>query len=150
MANINYDIRHGFFDLLLASGNTAFRAAIAKTVGGTTYHKLYYVQAPQAFPDGTTLVTPPYVVFNILPIEPDRDSATKFYSCWVQLLVSSLSATECEDIAGYITAILEDSESRLTIGAYTVREIRRQAQINLGVVETVNNIAVQYSLIFEG
>jgi hypothetical protein len=68
----------------------------------------------------------------------------------VQLLVSSLSATECEDIAGYITAILEDSESRLTIGAYTVLEIRRQAQINLGVVETVNNIAVQYSLIFEG
>jgi len=148
MANINYAIRKGFYDKLVPSGSTTLKTALKQTVSTVDYFKLYYHQAPQ-FVTGTTALTLPYVVLDILPIDPDRDSGTKLYRCTLQLLVSASTIGNCEDIAGYITDALEDSESTLTFTGYQTVEIRRQPQINLGFIEHVWNIAVQYSIIIQ-
>lgn len=146
MANIANDVRHGIYDRLLSSNS--LKAALAKTVNGTTYYKVYYERAPQALPDGKTLVAPPFVVYTLLPIDSDRDSATKIYRVWIQFLVSSEDLATCEAIAGNITDVMEDSEAGLSIGAYRVVEVRRQSQVSLPIEEWAYNIAVQYSVIF--
>ncbi len=145
MANVNYDIRKGFFDKLL-SGSTSFKTAISKTDGGTARFKLFYEEAPQVFPGTQYAVAPPYVVMAILPIVQSRDSAVSLYDCTVQFLVSSLTKSECENIAGYVTDLLEDCEASLTIGTYLNVNILRGPQINLPRIDNVYNIAVQYSI----
>jgi hypothetical protein len=150
VANIAYDIRKGFYDLLLASGNTALRAKLAQVIDSGTDYKLYYIIAPQYLSNGKTPCVPPYVVMAMLPITPDMDTATKMYRVWVQFLVSATTVTECESISGMLTDILEDSEARLTIGSYHVVEIRRQPEIVLPSEENVANMIIQYSLLIHG
>ena len=148
VANINNDIRTWFYNRLLTG--TTFKADISKVVGSTTVYRLYYYQAPQVFPGTTTPVEPPYVVMDILPISQDRDSASKFYSCTLQFLVSSIaSIAECETIAGHITDLLEDCEASMSVGTYQVIKITREPQINLPQVDRVFNIAVQYSILIQ-
>ena len=148
MANIQADIRSGFYTLL-TTGTTVFKTAITKVVGASTFIRLYYSQAPQVYPGTTSEVDPPYVIFDILPIDQEMDTATKLYRCTVQFLVASLSVGECENICGYISDMLEDSESSLTIGTYKVIEIRRQPQIYQGEVDKVCTGIVQYSIIIQ-
>lgn len=148
MANISNDIRTGFYNRLLTG--TLFKATIVQMVGATTFYKLYYHLAPQAFPGTTTTVTPPYVVFDELPITQDRDTGSKYYTCTLQFLISSLaSISECETIAGLITDLLEDCERSLTIGTYLVISILRGPQIKLPQVDRVFNMVVQYTVVLQ-
>jgi hypothetical protein len=148
VANLNYDIRSGLFTFLLDVGNVDLRSAIAKTIKSTTYYRLYYDQAAQTF-DGINKVDVPFIVLTILPIEPDLDTVSRFYRCWIQFLVSAPSISGAENLATLLTDLLDDSEGDLAFGTHRVIEIRRQPQINLPTVEGVANIAVQYSLIIE-
>lgn len=148
MANILQDIRKGFYDRLL-SGTTALKTLITKVVGATTFYRLYYDQAPQVFPGTSTAVAPPFIVISILPIDQDRDTASRFYRCIVQFLVASLSLSECETLAGYVMDQLEDAEASITVGTYRLLEIRRQPLIFLGQSEQVYTAVVQYSIILQ-
>lgn len=147
MPNINNDIRVGFFNKLLTG--TALKAAVAQVSGGTTHYKIYYQQAPQEIPGTSAAVVLPYVTMSILPILQDRDSVSKWYAATVQFLVAALTPGEAETIAGHLTDLLEDCESTLTIGLYTTVQITRGEQVNLGAIDEVENIAVQYGIIIE-
>lgn len=148
MANILTDIRTGFFTKLL-TGTTSFKSAIDITVGLTTFYRLWYDEAPQVYAGTTTHVEPPWVTFSILPVDEDRDSCSKFYSCTVQFTIAALSVGECETIAGYLTALLDDCEASLSIGAYRVLDVRRQSVSFQGKLDNVYSIIVQYSLLIE-
>jgi hypothetical protein len=147
MANINNDIRVGVFTKLLTG--TALKAAVAQASGGTMYYKIYYNRAPQVLPGTTADVSLPFVVFDVLPINPSRDSGTKWYETSVQFVVGSLTASECETIAGLITDLMEDCEATLTIGTYATVQVLREPQVNLGEIEGVHNIAVQYGIMVQ-
>jgi hypothetical protein len=146
MANILADIRKGFYDKL-TTGTSSFKTAIKKTIATVDYYKLYYHLAPQVHPGTTTAVELPFVVFDILPVNEDEDSETKLHDCTVQFLVASLTVGECENIAGYITDLLEDTT--LTIGAYKFIEIRRQPLMPAAQNDGVWNSTVQYSIIIQ-
>ena len=148
MANVNYDIRKGVLDKLL-TGTTSFKTAISKTVGATTFYRLYYSEVPQVYQGTSTAATPPWVAFSILPIIPERDSATKWYQFTLQFNVSALTQTDCDSLAGYLTDLMEDSEASLTIGTYQTVSVLRAPQVNLPKVDNVYNIAVQYSVIIQ-
>jgi hypothetical protein len=147
MANIQNAVRQGIYNRLVGASN-AFRSAIAQVVSSTTYYKLFYGEAPQYIVN-ETLVTLPYVVLSILPIMPDRDSATKWYSCTVQFNVAAASVSECETLVGLLTDRMEDCEAYLTVSGYSVIRIDRAPQADLGPVDGVWNISVQYSLVFQ-
>jgi hypothetical protein len=135
----------------MLTGTTSFKTALTKVVGVTTFYKFYYHQAPQVYPGTTTPIDPPYVVFDILPIDPDRDSASEFYRCTIQFLVASLALGDCENVAGYINDLLDVKgvEATITIGNYKLLEVRRAAQNFLGQIELVYNISIEYSIILQ-
>ncbi len=148
MANIQTEIRKGIVSKLIPSGSNALKTAIQLQLTSTpTYgYKLFYHIAPQLYPGSSLSVAPPYVVFDILPITQDRDSANKFYDFTARFLVSASDLGTCENIAGYISDLLEDSESSLSFSGYYTIKVLRQPQINLGLTDLVWNIAVQFSI----
>ena len=146
MANILKDIRTGFYTTL-TTGTTDFKTAIKKAIATVDYYRLYYHEAPQVYPGTTTAIEEPYVVFDILPVEQDRDTACKLYRTTVQFLVASLTVGECENIAGYITDLLETATP--TFGTYLLVETRREPQIFLGKQDVVYTCIVQYSIIIQ-
>lgn len=131
MANIQNAIRTGTYTKLIPSGSNTFKTAIGS--------QLYFHVAKQ----GESL---PYVVYDLLPITAERDTVQKFYECVLQFNISSLTLGNCEDIAGYLNDLLEDSESSLTITGYKTIRIEREPQINLGQTDLVWTIVVQYRL----
>ena len=147
--NIQYVIRKGFFDKLIPSGTTTLKTALKQTVASTDYFKFYYGEAPQNV-TGTTAIALPYVVMSLLPITQESDTATQWYQTLVQFNVAALDLVTAEDIAGYLCAALEDSESTLSISGYGVISIIRGPQIDMGKIEQVWNIVVQYSLTIQG
>lgn len=145
MSNIDLDIRKGLYERLTAAANT-FRTAIAQTVGATTFYKLFDEEAPQQFPGTTTDVKPPYVVMDILPITPARDSADTIETCSVAFNICSLTKIECGNIAGLLADRLDDCELSLSIGTFKVVRIQKEFQMRLPRLDLVYNIVVQYSL----
>jgi len=129
MANIQNAIRVGVYSKLIPSGSNTFKTAISS--------RLYFHIALQ----GAAL---PYVVYDLLPINQDRDTVNKFYNFIVQFIVSSSAISECETVAGYLTDLLEDSESTLSFTGYSTIRIEREPQVNLGQIDNVWNIAVPY------
>jgi len=129
MANISNAIRVGIFSKLIPSSSNTFKTSITS--------RLYFHVAQQ----GASL---PYVVYDLLPIGAERDSANKFYDFIVQFVVSSLTIGECETVAGYLVDQLEDSESSLSFTGYKTIRIEREPQVNLGQIDLVWNIAVSY------
>ena len=142
MANINQIIRQGIYTRLVGATNT-FRTAI--TLSGT-YYKLFYHIAPQLFPGTTTAMTLPYVVFDFLPINQEKDSANKYYDLIIQFNVASNTQTDCENISGYLFDRLEDSESSLSFTGYENVIIKREPYIPPFLVDNVWNATVQYRL----
>jgi len=147
--NILYYIRKGFYDKLIPSGTNTFKTSVLQTVSGTSYYKLYHHLAPQVIPGTKTDVTLPYVVYDTLPITQERDSAVKWYRCMMQFVVAGSSQSEAEDVAGYLTDLLEDSEASLSFTGYTTLGIFREPMISQGFIEGVWNIVVQYSIIIQ-
>ena len=145
--NLQYYIRKGLFDLLLA--NTALKTAITQTVSATPYYKLYFHEAPQAIPGTSTDVTLPYIVMDLLPISQMRDTATKLYSFTVQFLCAGATLSDVEGLAGNITTAVEDKETSTTMTSHTVISILRDSQINQGLIDGIWNLVVQYSLIIQ-
>jgi hypothetical protein len=88
----------------------------------------------------------PYVVYDLLPINAERDSVNKFYEFIMQFVVSSSAISECETISGYLTDLLEDSESTLSFTGYSTIRIEREPQVSLGQIDNVWNIAVPYRI----
>lgn len=147
MANIQNAVRQGIYNRLVGASN-AFRTAVTQVVSTVSYYKLFYMEAPQ-YVTAEVLVTLPYVVMSILPILPDRDSASKWYSCTVQFNVAAASVSECETLTGLLTDRMEDCEAYLSLSGYSVVKIDRAPQVDLGPVDGVWNISVQYSLLFQ-
>ena len=138
MAEVHNAIRVGFYTRLIGATNT-FKTAVYKSV---TYPGLYYNIANT----GETL---PYTVFDILPINPDRDTGNKFYEAIVQFRTAHSTLGGCETICGYLKDRLEDSESSLSFSGYTTLRIERQQEIPLGIIDNVWNIVDQYKIQLE-
>lgn len=143
--NIKTRIREGFYNRLTGESNT-FRTAITLSSGK---YKLFYHIVPQVFPQTTTPINSPYVVLDILPINQDRDTGNKFYEFIVQFRVSSLTAQNCEDVAGLLIERLEDSESNLTFTDYLTIRITRESQIDLGFSENIWGAVIQYRVLLQ-
>lgn len=147
--NILYYIRKGFYEKLIPAGSNTFKTSVLQAVSGTSYYKLYSDLAPQTIPGTKTDVTLPYVVMTTLPVGQERDSGTKWYMCTVQFLVAGSTQSEAEDVAGYLTDLLEDSESTLAFTGYYTLSINREPLISQGFTEGVWNIVVQYRIIIQ-
>lgn len=138
MAEVHNAIRTGFYTRLMGATNT-FKTAVYKSA---TYPGLYYNIANT----GETL---PYTVFDILPINPSLDSASKFYECLIQFNVAHTTLGGCETIAGYLNDRLDDSLSSLSFTGYSALRFDRRPEIPLGIIDNVWNIIVQYGLYLE-
>jgi hypothetical protein len=94
-------------------------------------------------------VNSPYVVLDVLPINQDRDTGNKFYEFIVQFRVASLTAQNCEDVAGLLIERLEDSENNLTFTDYLTIRITRESQIDLGFSENIWGAVIQYRVLLQ-
>lgn len=147
--DINHDIRVGFISKLTGS-SSPFRTAVAVTVAGVTYYRVYYDEVRQDYGDAAkTHITPPWVVMSILPITQSRDTAVKFYRCTVQLTVAALTQLECDSVAGKLCDLLEDSEASLSFEGYFTVEVNREAQTNMPKSDEVYSTVVQYSILIQ-
>jgi hypothetical protein len=139
MAEVHSSIRNGIESRLIGATNT-FKTAVYKSVNKPG---LYYNIA-------ATGESVPYVVMDILPINPSRDTGTKFYDAIVQFNVSHSTLSNCESVCGYLTDRLEDSEASLTFTGFSIRRIDRKPEIPLGITDNVWNIIIQYGINLEG
>lgn len=136
----------------LVGANNNFRDYIAQSIqvliNPPTFdivYKLFFNEAPMFLPEyATTKTTFPYVVFDILPITTERDSASKFYSFIVQFRIAALTQEDAENIMNELVSLIEDSESTFTFTDYSVIRIDKQPVIALGKIQNVFNIVVPY------
>ena len=146
--NVSYKIRKGITDRLL-TGTTDFKTAITQTINGTGYQKLYFKLAPQVIPGTQTPITLPFVVMDLMPINQERDSATRLYRTTISFLVAALTQVEAEDVAGYLSDLLEDSDEHLSFSPFLPVSILRYPQITMGYNEPAWSIVVQYALMVQ-
>lgn len=144
MANLLNAIRAGIYSKL--SSDVGIISAVTQVVGMTSHVKVYSPLAPAEVPGTTTRVTLPYVVFEILPVLQDRDSASKWYTFSVQVMVGTQTLAAGEDLIGKITTCLEDSESSLSITGYTVLSVMRESQQFVTFSESVWSCSIQYNI----
>ena len=148
MANILTTIRDGIHSFLI-TGTNSFKTSITQTESSTDYYNLFYHQGEQVLPGTQVDVDFPYVVFDVLPLSTDRDSATKTYECIVQFNVAALTADNSEDVMGYLIDKLEDSESSLIFTNYNLIRIDKQPIVPLGKIDNVWNISIPYLITIE-
>lgn len=123
-------IRKGWHSRLVGSTNPF------NTVIGS---QLYFMIAPKG-------IDAPYSVFSLLPINPSRDSANKFYKCVIQCNHYAETEGDCEQIVSYYYDRMEDCETDLIIDGFKVNRVEREPQIPLGYVNKLWGIATQYRL----
>lgn len=141
-----YQIRKGFYNRLVGGAND-FRTLLMLAA---SKYKLFYHIAPQLFPQTQLKVNPPFVVFDILPINQQRDTVNKFYDAIVQFRVVGLNIEQSESLSKELTNRLEDSENELIFEGYKTIRITREPTIDLGQIENFWNIIVQYRIQLQG
>lgn len=145
MANILTSLRTGITTRLIGTSNT-FRTSILQTIATAAYYKFYFHIAPQVIPGTSTAITLPYCVWDLLPMNNQRNTANKFYDVLMQFRVSSLNLGDCETVMGYLTDRLEDCETSLSITEYYILRITRYPLIVPSQLDNVWNGIVQYKL----
>lgn len=145
MANILTSLRTGITTRLIGAANT-FRTAILQTVASMSYYKFYFHIAPQVIPGTSTALTLPYCVWDLLPMNQQRDSVNKFYDALMQFRVTASTSGDCETTMGYLTDRLEDCEASLSITGYSIIRITAYPLIAPAQLDNVWNGVVQYKL----
>ncbi len=106
------DLKQKIFDLLVGSDN-AFKTAI----GG----RLYY------FENTDTTITYPYVVYQVVSGDLDRDSGTKYEDVVIQFSIYSnnLSSSEVNDIGKELDDLFNECENNLSLTNWYVLSVDR-------------------------
>lgn len=141
MANLLTTIRTGFYSFLTTDSSN-FKTGILQTVSSVAYYKLFNHIAPSKIA-GVDL-TLPYVVFDLLPLTTNRDSASKYFEGSCQFRISANTIGEAETLSGYLIDVLEDSESSLTFTNYNLIRIDKEPIVSLGQIDGLYNIVVPY------
>jgi len=109
---VDNDLKQKIFDLLVGSDN-AFKTAI----GG----RLYY------FENTDTTITYPYVVYQVVSGDLDRDSGTKYEDVVIQFSIYSnnLSSSEVNDIGKELDDLFNECENNLSLTNWYVLSVDR-------------------------
>lgn len=148
MANMLTAIRTGFYSFITGN-STPLRTAITQTENGTDYYKLFSHLALQNLPGTTVEVNRPFIVFDLLPVSTDRDTASKNYECTAQFRVVANSQGACETLVGKLIDQLEDSEQSLSFVGYNLVMINKEPVISLGQIDRLWNVVVPYLITLE-